>query len=271
MKTLMLDVEKCIGCRNCQLACKDEHVGNDWLPIASSQSEGQFWMWIDQSERGKQPKVHIDWLAVTCQQCEDAPCMAACQSNAIYRRPDGIILIDPKKCSGDQDCIAACPYGVIYFNPESNIAQKCTLCAHLLDRGWKEPRCVTACPTEALTFVDEEQVQALDGRKEYLKPEENTRPRMVYLGLPKPFLAGEVFSPTEDLCLEGVIVRATPVGGGESLTVQTNNYGDFSVKGLTSAAYNVSFEKEGYYPKQISSLKIGEALNIGEVKLYKKA
>lgn len=269
MKILMLDVEKCIGCRNCQLACKDEHVGNDWLPIARAQSEGQLWMRVSERERGAGTKVRTDWLAVTCQHCENAPCMAACKSDAIYRRPDGIVLIDPQKCNGDQNCIAACPYEAIYFNPESEIAQKCTLCAHLLDRGWKEPRCVTACPTEALTFVDESDLAALNGRKEYFKPEENTHPRMVYLGLPKPFIAGEVYSPAEDICLEGVTVRATR-STGESVTCQTNNYGDFWLNGLVSGTYNLSFEKEGYYPKKLSNLTVVDALNVGEVKLYKR-
>ena len=270
MKTLLLDVEKCIGCRNCQLACKDEHVGNDWLPVASPQSEGQFWMRVEEHERGTRPKVHTDWLAVTCQQCEAAPCMAACHQEAIYRRPDGIVLIDPQKCNGDMDCIAACPYDAIYFNPESHIAQKCTLCAHLLDQGWKEPRCVTACPTEALIFVDEEYLEALDGRKEFLKPEEHTQPRMVYMGLPKPFIAGEVYSPAEDMCLDGVTVLATS-STGESLSTQTNNYGDFWLKGLVSGVYQLSFVKEGYYSKQISDLNVDEALNVGEVKLFKIA
>jgi Fe-S-cluster-containing dehydrogenase component len=259
-----------MGCRNCQFACKDEHVGNDWAPIAKAQSEGQFWMRLEGHERGVQPKVHVDWLAVMCQHCEEAPCMEACLEQAIYRRPDGIVLIDPEKCQGDQNCIHACPYEAIYFNSELNISQKCTLCAHLLDRGWKEPRCVTACPTDALIFVDEEQVNALNGRKEFLKPELNTHPRVVYLGLPKPFLAGEVYSPSEDACLEGATVTATNIASGVSVVTRSNNYGDFWLKGLVSGVYQLSFEKEDYYPKQLTSLEVRDALNVGEIKLYKK-
>ena len=56
MKTLMFDVDKCIGCRNCQLSCKDEHVGNDWLPIAKAQSEGQFWLRVEEQNAGQAPR-----------------------------------------------------------------------------------------------------------------------------------------------------------------------------------------------------------------------
>lgn len=197
--------------------------------------------------------------------------MEVCQDKAIYRRADQIVIIDPKKCTGCQDCINACPYGVIYYNRESEIAQKCTLCAHLLDRGWKEPRCVTACPTEALTFVQDEAAEALDDRYETLKPEEKTQPTVIYLGLPMPFIAGEVYSPTEDICLEDVLVEAVAVSTGDVVSVFSDNYGDFSLQGLEEGEYQVSFEKDGYYPKMFNRIKLTDALNLGEVKLYKKA
>ena len=270
MKTLMFDVEKCIGCRNCQLSCKDEHVGNDWLPIAKAQSEGQLWLRVEERERGTSPKVRVDWLVVMCQQCQEAPCMQVCQDEAIYRRTDQIVIIDPQKCTGCQDCIAACPYGVIYYNSESEIAQKCTLCAHLLDRGWKEPRCVTACPTEALTYVQDEEAEVMGDRYESLKPEENTQPTVIYMGLPMPYIAGEVYSPVEDICLMDVLVEAVDVSSGDVVSVFSDNYGDFWLNGLQEGEYQVSFEKDGYYPKTLTRVRLGEALNLGEVKLYKK-
>jgi len=270
MKTLKVDVTKCIGCHNCQLACKDEHVGNDWSPIAGPQSEGQFWIRVDEHERGKLPRVRLDCVAIMCQHCAAAPCMAACPQKAIYRRDDNIVLINGDKCNGCKDCIAACPYEVINFNEELKVAQKCTMCAHLLDRGWKEPRCVTACPTETLTFVDWEQIEALGGRKEFLRPEANTKPRVAYMGLPKPFAVGEVYSPAEDACLEGVVVTMTHLTTGDVQTVRTNNYGDFKVNGLKPGTYALSVEKDGYYPKQISSLEVEEAADMGEIKLYRK-
>ncbi len=60
----------------------------------------------------------------------------------MYRRDDGIVIVDPEKAAGRKDLVSSCPYRRIYWNEEQQVAQKCTMCAHLLDQGWKEPRCV---------------------------------------------------------------------------------------------------------------------------------
>ena len=82
------------------------------------------------------------------------------------------------------------PTVTIYFNSDMNIAQKCTFCAHLLDDGWKEPRCVDACPTDALRFGEEEEMKKFldQGGFEIYKPEENTKPRVYYKGLAQQVL-----------------------------------------------------------------------------------
>jgi Fe-S-cluster-containing dehydrogenase component len=68
--------------------------------------------------------------------------------------PDGIVIIDPVKAKGQKAIVNSCPYRVIFWNAELEIPQKCTLCAHRLDEGEKQPRCVEACPTGALVFGD---------------------------------------------------------------------------------------------------------------------
>lgn len=272
MKALVVDVGKCIGCYNCQLACKDEHVGNDWTPYAKPQPEGHFWMKVNYQERGRLPKVKVDWIATPCMHCDDAPCLAACSQGAIKRREDGIVIIDPGKCQGERKCSAACPYGVIYFNEELGVAQKCTMCAHLLDRGWKEPRCVTACPTDALRFGEEEDLEELIAKAQPLPPLKGIAPRVrvFYLGLPKLFIAGEIYSPTEDECLEGVKVTLTNMLTGEVTTAKTDNYGDFWLEPGKAGTYSLLAEKEGYYPKEIKSIRVDRDLNLGEIKLYKR-
>ncbi len=143
MKSFVIDVAKCSGCYCCQMACKDEHCGNDWSPYAKPQPDsGQFWGRLECYERGSIPKVKTTYIFVPCQHCENAPCIASCPvEDALYQRSDGLIIIDPQKCSGCQSCIDACPYNTIFFNKDLQIAQKCTGCAHLVERGWpiKEP------------------------------------------------------------------------------------------------------------------------------------
>jgi Fe-S-cluster-containing dehydrogenase component len=268
-KTFLIDVEKCIGCRDCQLACKDEHVGNDWSPIARPQPDtGHFWMRVDERELGVQPRVKAIWMPVLCQHCEKAPCIPSCPETAIYRRQDGIVLIDAGRCTGCKDCMEACPYGVIYFNDELQIAQKCTLCAHLLDQGWKEPRCVTACPTGALVFGDAQGLQGELSMAEAWNPETGAEPAIRYIHLPKPTVVGEVYSPREDLCLEDVEIRLTSLVTGEVISTTSNNYGDFCLKAAKPGPYELTIEKTGYYPKQISPVDLQEWADLGSIRLY---
>jgi len=86
---------------------------------------GQFWMKMNEYVRGTVPKVKMSYVPVLCMHCDDAPCIPACPiEGAIYRRDDGLVIIDPKKCTGCMNCVDACPYGCIYFNEDLNLAQK---------------------------------------------------------------------------------------------------------------------------------------------------
>src|SRR4030042_2243769 len=101
---LLIDVTRCNGCYNCQLACKDEYVGNDHPPYSLSQPHsGQFWMRIAEQERGKFPWVKTAYIPIPCMHCEDAPCMSSGTKGAVYRRKEGIVLVDPKKAKGHRE------------------------------------------------------------------------------------------------------------------------------------------------------------------------
>ncbi len=255
---LVIDVNKCSGCYNCYLACRDEYCGNDYPPYSLAQPyTGHFWMRQIERERGKYPKVKVAYTPLPCMHCDDALCIKAAHDGAVYRRPDGIVIIDPEKSKGQKNLLSACPYRVIYWNEEKNIPQKCTLCAHLLDAGWKEPRCVEACPTSALTFGDlddpnsEVSKLAVSGKAEILHPEYEMKEKVTYIGLPKRFVAGSVVLGDKDECAENVSVTLT--GEGERKTVKTDNYGDFEFEGLPEdKEYSVKIECPGYKPEEFS-------------------
>ena len=185
---IIIDIEKCVGCFNCMIACKDEHVGNSWLPYTDEQQKhDQKWINPVKHERGTAPFTEMCFVNKLCQHCENAPCEKNAP-DAVTRRPDGIVLLDAVKAKGNKSLVSACPYGQISWNEELETAQKCTMCAHLLDDGWKEPRCVQACPLRALSIVNCSQAEFEKMKEsqqlEPLTPGDNA-PRVVYKNLYK--------------------------------------------------------------------------------------
>lgn len=272
MKTFIIDIDRCIGCRSCQLVCKDEHCDNDWMPYAVPQPDtGQFWMNVKEKERGQTPKVRVTYTPVPCQHCEDAPCMKAAKDGAVYRRDDGLVIIDPAKAKDQRAIMEACPYGVVYWNEALSIPQKCTGCAHLLDDGWKVPRCVDACAHDALRFGDEEDFADILDQCEELKPQAGTRPRVRYLNLPKRFLAGEVADLEAEEVLIGAKVVLTNLETGEQLTTETDEFGDFWFKQIAAADYALDVTYDGYLPRHVEDFISTKEkdLNVDTIALYR--
>ena len=271
---MIINYNLCNGCYNCQIACKDEHVANDWSPIAKPQPDtGQFWHKIHDNVRGQVPKVFVTYEHTMCQHCEDAPCIDACKSKAIYQREDGAVIIDPTICKGNRLCIEACPYDeVIYYNKDLDICQKCTFCAHLLDDGWKEPRCVDACPTGAMIFGDENdpEIKKLLEEASPLNPELGIKPRVFYIGLPKRFIAGAVYDEVKDECIEGAKIVCENKETGETKEVSTDNFGDFWVRGLENGVYKLTFIADGYKEMVVEADVTERDLNVGDFALEAK-
>ncbi len=280
-KVMVIDISRCVGCYLCQLACKDEHVGNDWSPYAKPQPEtGHFWMKLEEMERGNGPFTRVTYIPTMCAHCDDPPCARVCPTGAIKKRDDGIVLIDPEKCDGCAShgykplCAEACPYGAIYFNEELKIAQKCTMCAHLLDNGWEQPRCVDACPTGALVFGDEDdpKMKELVEKAQPLHPEVDVKSRVLYLNLPKPYIAGTVVDPSIREVVEGAKVTTMDVVTGERRETTTDEFGDFWLRSLEwNHKYLVKIEKEGYEILNLGVISTEKDVGLGTINLYRKA
>ena len=86
-------------------------------------------------------------------QCDTPSCVAACPVRATYKQKDGLVVVNPKTCTGCGNCVTACPYGARYRHPELKIADKCDFCEHRIKRG-EELACVETCPTRARVFGD---------------------------------------------------------------------------------------------------------------------
>jgi len=268
MKAFVIDVNHCSGCYSCQLACKDEHCGNDWMPYAKAQPLlGHFWGKLNEYVRGQVPQVKMSYVFVPCQHCKDAPCIESCPiEGALYTRNDGLVIIDPNKCTGCRNCITACPYGTIFFNEDIHIAQKCTGCAHLLDRGWpiNEPRCADACAHTSIKFGEESELTSLISNSSILHPEYGLEPRVHYLGLPKRFIAGTVYDPTT----KEVVIGASCSLSGESgnFTATTDKLGDFWFDGLAPANFTLTISKDGKsVTKEVSTVE--EDKGLGDIAL----
>jgi Fe-S-cluster-containing dehydrogenase component len=280
-KALVIDVGRCIGCLSCVVACKDEFVNNDWTPYSKPQPEyGAFWIKVDAKERGTAPKVKVTYTPILCMHCDNAPCIKACPVKAITKRADGIVLIEPNRCNGCKPldtgplCMKACPYEVIYFNEQLGVAQKCTLCAHLLDDpNWRYgPRCYDACPIEAIIYGDENEprIKELMSKAKVLHPEYNTQPRVYYLNLPQPFITGCVV----DTDLKEVVVKAKVTAvdlyTSEKHETYTDEFGDFWLKDLKwDHRYLLEIEKEGYKKKTLGIYVTKHDLNLQIINLSK--
>lgn len=266
MKVFIIDVARCNGCYNCQIACKDEHVDNDWTPYAKPQPDtGHFWMKMKEETLGSVPKVRVSYTPMLCMHCDNAQCIEA-GNGAVYKRDDGLVVIDPEKAQGNKALVDSCPYGTIYWNEELNLAQKCTGCAHLIDEG-RPPRCVEACCTDALLFGEEEDFREQISKAEVLLPKSGSKPSVYYLNLPKHFVGGEVWDPEIDEIIENAVITLTNIQTGQKIETQSNNFGDFWFNKLDEGNYSLIVEKAGYKAITIKQIKVDKSINIGDIAL----
>lgn len=270
--SLIVDVAKCEDCHNCALVTKDEHIGNDFPGYAAPQPlHGHEWVRLNRRVRGEGTMVDAAYLPTTCNHCDDAPCLKS--DGSVYKRLDGIVIIDPVKAKGRKDIVNSCPYKAIWWNEELQLAQKWIFDAHLLDQGWKEPRWPQACPTGCARAVklEDSQMKALVEQEglEVLSPELGTRPRVYYKNLyryTKSFIGGSVATTagSDGDCLEGV--RVVLYKGTQRLTeVITDWSGDFKFDKLEpeSGPYRVEMSHSKFGTKSINVASVGDSQYLG--------
>ncbi len=189
---MVIDLDKCVGCQACTIACKEENN----VPHGSPQEQGRrtelYWNRVLAiTQEGEYPTQRTEIVSMPCMHCDNAPCVTVCPAIATYRREDGIVMQDFRRCIGCKYCIVACPYGVRNFNYKEQaeeeyhrpdlppdraargpwpfprrvhgVVEKCTFCFHRIDQGLREgkkigidvvPACVEGCPTKARAFGD---------------------------------------------------------------------------------------------------------------------
>lgn len=173
----VIDQNKCIGCHACTVACKSENE----VPLSVTRT------YVKAVDVGIFPQARRAFQVTRCNQCDDAPCVAACPTSAMFRRADGIVDFNKSACIGCKACMAACPYDAIFINPQDHSAEKCNFCAHRIDMGL-EPACVVVCPVEAIMVGDlndpGSKVAQMVNREpvQVRRPEKDTRPKLFYKG-----------------------------------------------------------------------------------------
>jgi tetrathionate reductase subunit B len=196
------DIEKCIGCGKCAVACKTE---ND-----VSTEPFYFRTWVEQYVITNDDKVKIAspnggidaqkqlvpdsdvfksfFVPKTCNQCAKSPCDQVCPVGATFTSPDGVVMVDSSYCIGCGYCVQACPYGCRYIKPDTHTVDKCNLCYHRITKDMP-PACVEVCPTGARMYGDlhDKSGPLVAFIKEHntrvLKPNLNTKPKLFYNAL----------------------------------------------------------------------------------------
>ncbi len=182
----VIDQDRCIGCHACTVACKEEHQ----VPV------GVFRTWVKHIEKGEFPHTSRHFGVMRCNHCDDSPCTEICPTTALYRRADGIVDFDNRRCIGCKACMQACPYDALYIDPNHNTAAKCNFCAHRVERKL-EPACVIVCPTQAILAGDLDNPGSKVSRTvatkkvSVRKPQKGTLPKLFYVGI-----EGDLIEPT---------------------------------------------------------------------------
>jgi Fe-S-cluster-containing dehydrogenase component len=261
-----------MACYCCFTACKDEHCGYDSKLSAAQPMMGQYWIDVREWERGDDSrKIKTATVPTLCAHCADPACAKAAKDGAVYKRPDGIVIIDPEKAKGQRAIADACPIHAVFWNEELELPQKCTMCAELLDDpeylaylgapALKKPRCVEACPNQALIFGDlddpDSDISKLvaSQRQTQLEPLAGQETNVKYLNVPTVYLAGTVYYPKEqEEVFPGARIKLSCKETGETWETESNYFGDWEVEWLPkNKTVEVEITAAGWQPARYTA------------------
>ncbi|MEM1402259.1 MAG: 4Fe-4S dicluster domain-containing protein [Pseudomonadota bacterium] len=274
---LIIDVATGVDFINAVLSAKDEYVGNEHpgysAPLAEDNADI---ITLERKVRGDGPVVDACNVLKMCNHCDNGPCLKV-GGEAVHKRDDGIVIIDPKKAKGRRDIVDACPHNAIVWNEELQIPQHWIFDAHLLDQGWDKPRCVQSCASggiEAVKISDEEMQRRVKEEKlAVLDPSSDTKPRVYYKNLYRYnqcFVGGTVVTTVNGVeeCLAGADV--TLLQGGDSLqSANTDEFGEFKLDKLDpcGGTYIVRIEHPDFLSHEIEAELAGDSLYLGVLNL----
>ncbi len=170
------DTSLCIGCKACEVACKEWNaLPADEIALSgmsydnTRQLSATTWrhvLFIEQIGQGPKratllPPFQSHWLMMSdvCKHCRRAACLEACPTGALFRTEFGTVVVQQDICNGCAYCVPVCPFGVVELNMHDGKAHKCTLCYDRL-KGGLEPACAKACPTNSIQFGEIEMLKA---------------------------------------------------------------------------------------------------------------
>jgi Fe-S-cluster-containing dehydrogenase component len=168
---MIIDLDKCVGCQACSLACKSENNVPHGSPGDQKRHIDIYWHKVISASSGEYPALNVEMIPMPCMHCEHPPCVNVCPAKATYKREDGIVMQNFRRCIGCRYCIIACPYGARNFNSKDQadrdyqrpdlppdlgldtkthigpwpfphrtrgVIEKCTYCFHRIDQGLEE-------------------------------------------------------------------------------------------------------------------------------------
>ena len=264
-----IDASLCNGCYGCQMACKDEHCGNDWRPIRrrAARRPASSGARSTEKTRGKVPevKVHVHARCM-CGHCEDAACLNAAKDGAVYRREDGLHHHRPGEVQGPAARSSTrarrgrvLERGARRSRRSARAARTCSTTAG------RCPRCVDVCANEALTYVDEEDVP--EGATP-MPVAEGAHPHVCYINIPKRWVYGVLVDRTINEVIIGAEVKLHSADGEVVATLSTDEFGEFRFKDVKPASYVVKFEQDGYLAGETAADANEVDVNVGSIALY---